>query len=210
MRILAMASQKGGVGKSTLAYQLACIAGENGPAYLVDRDEQATTRRWADRRGKREPTPDQPALLDIGTTSLTDAARKLQSQPGTLIIDTRPEISEPVAEAVRVAGLVIVPVRPSLNDLEAVPATLSMVQRLGRRAVIVINAARTEARVSEARAALQRWPVPICPHSVSDRTVFLDAAAEGASIAEMRGAAARSAEIELRKTWAWIVEQGHD
>ena len=60
-----------------------------------------------------------------------------------------------------------------------------------------------------ARDALAAWPVEICPTAITDRTVFLDAAAAASGMAEMRGSAARSAEIELRKVWAWIAEKAN-
>lgn len=208
MKVIATISQKGGAGKSTLARHLSVIASEAGPSYLVDRDPQFTTGKWAERRSKLEPKPGAPTFLDLEGTTLTTAVSKLRSKPGLMFVDTRPEISEAVSEAARVADLVIVPVRPSIDDIEAAPATLAMLRRLDRPAVIIVNAARNASRATAAKAALSRWGVKVCPTFVSDRTVYLDASPNGMGITEFPGAAARAAEEEMRQVYAWIAEEG--
>ena len=208
MKVVSAISQKGGAGKSTLVRQLSILAGEGGPAFVIDRDVQATTRKFMQRRAQREAAPDHPMFLDIEGTTLTVAAGKLKGRPGTLFVDTRPEVGETVAEAARVSDLVIVPVRPSLDDIEAVPDTLAMLRRLERRAVIIVNAAKTERRATEAKAALSRWAVQVCPIAIGDRTAYLDASLAGMGVGELPGAAAKAADAELRRVWAWIVEEG--
>src|SRR3712207_7829686 len=59
------------------------------------------------------------------------------------------------SEAAGVSDLVIVPVRPSPDDLETVGDTLKIIRRLGKRAVLIVNAAKNEARATNARAALR-------------------------------------------------------
>ena len=75
---------------------------------------------------------------------------------------------------------------------------------------MVVNAAKNEVRARDARAALSRYPVPVCPIHVGDRAVYLDAALEGRGIGEMRGTAARDAHAELRSVWTWIQEMSHE
>ena len=117
MQIYSLVSQKGGAGKSTLARQLAVLAGESEPSLIVDRDPQRTTTKWWTRREQIEPAFERPELIDLDGTSLTEAAKRLRRKPeGALFIDTRPAVEEPEAEAARVADLVIVPVRPSPCD----------------------------------------------------------------------------------------------
>lgn len=75
---------------------------------------------------------------------------------------------------------------------------------------MIVNAAKNEVRARDARAALSRYPVPVCPVHVGDRAVYLDASLEGRGIGEMRGAAARDAHAELRTVWNWILEVAHE
>lgn len=211
MNIYSLISQKGGAGKSTLVRQLAVLAGETETSLIIDRDPQCTTTKWWTRRSEIEPAPDRPELVDLDGATLTDAVKRLRRKPdGALFIDTRPAVEEPEAEAARVADLVIVPVRPSPDDLEAVGETLKILRRLDRRAVIIVNAAKNDSRATGARAALSRFPVPVCPVHLSDRTVYLDASLEGRGVAEMRGQAAREASEELRQVWSWIQEVRHE
>ena len=208
MKVIAAISMKGGAGKSTLVRQFSVIAGESGPSWIVDRDPQQTSRKWAERRSEIEPAPAQPGYLDLAGTALPTAMQQLRDQDGTLFFDTRPEVSESVAEVARAADLVIVPVRPSLDDLEAVPDTLAMLRRLERRAVLIVNAAKNERRAMDARAALSQWPVPVCPVAIGDRAAYLDASIAGMAVGELPGAAAKAADAELRKAWAWILDAG--
>jgi chromosome partitioning protein len=208
MEVYSFISQKGGTGKSTLARQFAVL---NGPSLLIDRDPQHTTVKWWNRRREVNPAPDFPDLIDLDGTTLTTAVEALRRKPdGLLFIDTRPAVDEPVAEAARVSDLVIIPIRPSPDDLEAVGETLKTIRRLGKPAVLVVNAAKTGARALSARAALSRYPVPVCPVHIADRTVYLDAALEGRGVGEMRGSVARAAFIELQKSWEWIQEYARD
>ncbi len=211
MQVFALINQKGGAGKSTLARQLAVLAGEEDASILIDRDPQETSTKWWQRRQSLQPTPGRPDLLDLDGTDLTAAAAALRKRAGgAVFVDTRPAVAEPEAEAARVADLVIVPVRPSPDDLEAVGETLKILRRLDRRAVVVVNAAKNEVRARDARAALSRYPVPVCPTHVADRAVYLDASLEGRGVGEMRGAAARDAHTELRTVWTWILEVAHE
>src|SRR5689334_4299986 len=211
VQIFALISQKGGAGKSTLARQLAVLAGEEDASILIDRDPQETTTKWWQRRQSLQPAPARPDLLDLDGSTLTDAVVTLRERTnGVVFVDTRPAVAEPEAEAARVADLVIVPVRPSPDDLEAVGETLKILRRLGKRVVMVVNAAKNEVRARDARAALSRYPVPVCPTHVADRAVYLDASLEGRGVGEMRGGAARDAHAELQRLWGWISEVAHE
>lgn len=204
MKIYSLISQKGGTGKSTLARQFAVLV---GPSVLIDRDPQQTTRKWWERRQQVEPAPEQPELLDINGSQLTEAAHVLrQREGGSVFIDTRPAVDGPEAEAAQVSDVVLIPVRPSPDDLEAVVETLRIVRRLERPAVLIVNAAKTSSRAIAARAALSRYPVPVCPYHVADRTVYLDASLEGRGVGEMRGAVAAEAAAELQRVWNWVQE----
>lgn len=208
MEVYSFISQKGGTGKSMLARQFAVL---NSPSVLIDRDSQNTTAKWWNRRRELNPAPDFPDLIDLNSTSLTAAVDALRCKTdGLLFIDTRPAVEEPEAEAVRVADLVIIPVRPSPDDLEAVGETLRIIRRLNKRAVLIVNAAKTAGRALSARAALSRYPVPVCPVHIADRTVYLDASLEGRGVGEMRGSAAREAFAELQNVWEWIQEVARD
>jgi len=208
VEVYSFISQKGGTGKSTLARQFAVL---NSTSLLIDRDPQQTTAKWWNRRRELDPAPEYPDLIDLNSTTLTAAVEALRRKTdGLLFIDTRPAVDEPVAEAARVSDLVIIPVRPSPDDLEAVGETLKIIRRLNKPAALVVNAAKTGGRALSARAALSRYPVPVCPVHIADRTVYLDASLQGRGVGEIRNHAAREAFVELQKAWEWIQEVARD
>jgi chromosome partitioning protein len=210
MRTFALIGQKGGSGKSTLARQLSVLASEASPSLLIDRDPQLTTAKWWQRRQFRTPAPSEPNLLNLDGTTLTAAVAILRQKPGVTFIDTRPAVGEPEAEAARVADLVVVPCRPSPDDLEAIAETLKILRRLDRPAVLVINAAKNPSRARDARVALARYPVAVCPTHIADRSVYLDAALDGLGVGEMKVPAARDALSEIRDVWSWLLEVADD
>ena len=75
VQIFSLISQKGGAGKSTLARQLAVLAGEAGASVLIDRDPQETSTKWWQRRQALQPAPERPALLNLDGSGLTAAAQ---------------------------------------------------------------------------------------------------------------------------------------
>ena len=204
MQTFSLISQKGGAGKSTLVRQLSVLAAEDGPAIIIDRDPQGTSTKWWQRRQEIEPPLVRPDLLTLEGSDLPRAVSALKSKAGVLFVDTRPAVTEPEAEAARVADLVLVPIRPSPDDIEAVGDTLRILKRLEKRAVLIVNAARNEARATGARAALSRYPIPVCPFYLTDRTAYLDASLEGRGVGEMKGQGAKEATIEIRRVWDWI------
>ncbi len=103
MQIFSLISQKGGAGKSTLARQLAVLAGESGTSVLIDRDPQETSTKWWQRRQALSPTPARPDLLNLDGSNLSAATKALRKQTGVVFVDTRPAVAEPEAEAARVA-----------------------------------------------------------------------------------------------------------
>jgi chromosome partitioning protein len=209
MEIRAFISQKGGAGKSTLARQLACQAGEPielNRAVLIDRDPQQTTAKWWARRQQRKPLPPpQPELLELGNNSLADALDVLRRQSGGVFVDTRPALGGIEQEAARLADQIIVPLRPSADDLEAIVDTLQMLQRLDAlgRTVLVINAAKNSQRARGCMAVLSKYPVAVCPHHLHDRAAYQDASQGGLWVEEL-GHPGRAASDELLRVWAWL------
>src|SRR5215212_4595149 len=139
MKVLAVVSQKGGSGKTTLAVHLATCAHLTGlKVALIDLDPQATARRWGDKREEDGPevVSDHPSRLG----SLLDAART--NGADLVVVDTAPNADQAALGAARASDLVLIPCRPSAFDLEAVEATLALAEIAKRRAFVVLNAAQ--------------------------------------------------------------------
>lgn len=201
MRIIALVTQKGGTGKSTLAASLAVAAGDAGERVAVlDLDPQLSLMNWGERRSADEP------LVDRATPDkLENALSALRAHGYTLtIVDTAGIESPAATAAMRVADLALIPARPSLADIEATKPTYAALSRLGRTYAFVLNQCAPQlkaGRVSDAAKALNLLGVLAQP-MIALRADHQDAFAYGLGVTEYdpQGKAAD----EVRRLWQWI------
>ena len=109
MKTVAIISQKGGAGKTTLALHLAtssALAGRN--TAIIDLDPQASAANWGDRR-----TAELPVVLSAHASRLGHEIKRVEEMEGELlIIDTAPHSDSAALEAAKAADLILVPCRP--------------------------------------------------------------------------------------------------
>ena len=198
---IAVVSQKGGAGKTTLAIHLGVVASRAGyVTCLIDTDPQATAAAWGDWRQGKDPeviTCPPPRLAK----TLEDA-RELGAE--VVIIDTPPHADAAAREAVRVADLVLIPCRPRAFDLHAIATTADLVKNSGRQSVVVFNATPSRARVlrDEARQVVESLGLQVAPVALADRAAYHAAAANGKTAFEVEANGRGSREIE--ELWEWI------
>lgn len=120
-RIITVANQKGGAGKTTVAMQLAGTLGRQGHRVLViDADPQGTAQRWAASAEEEDPFPAAVVGLSAAGGKVHQEAKKHATDYDFLIIDCPPAVDSPVPQsALMISDLVIVPVVPSPADLWA-------------------------------------------------------------------------------------------
>ena len=201
MQILVLLAQKGGAGKTSLALALAVEAGGAGKtAIVLDTDPQASACRWRDRRQVRDPV-----VIDVQPSRLQNALGAAAEQGVDLVvIDTPPRSESAALEAARVAHLVVIPCRAQILDLETVPATQQLLALAGNPpAVAILSAVPPRgARAAQARRAIARFGLPVCPHTLGHRAAWGDASALGLTVTEYppRGRAAE----EMRHVALWL------
>lgn len=200
MHVLALASQKGGAGKTTLSGHLAVEAERAGagPVALVDTDPQHSLSDWWQVRQAETPL--------FARVDLSDIRRGLDTLRGEgvalVIIDTPPAIAENIRTVVSAADLVLIPTRPSPHDLRAVGATVELVEATGRPMVFAINGAANRARIThEASAALSQHGT-VAPVIIHQRTDFATSMTDGRTAGELDPASRSAAEI--RELWAYV------
>ena len=105
---------------------------------------------------------------------------------GLVVIDTAPRAGGAV-EAARVSDLVLIPCRPSLADLAAVPAALDVARLAGTRAAVVLNAVPARGNlVAEAVEALRELDAELCPVTLGARVAHVRSFTAGRTAQENR------------------------
>jgi len=204
MPTIAIISQKGGAGKTTLAIHLAAVAQEAGQVSLiVDTDPQATASQWA---AWRQDAP--PEVIDSPPPRLAAKVAQAKEQGAqVIVIDTPPHADSAARAAVEVADLVLIPCRPSAFDLSAIQTTAKLVQLLRKPAFVVFTAGPPNApRVyAEAGELVEGYGTPPCPTLLPDRAAYRHASAEGRTVTELEPAG--KAADEIRDLYMWTCRQ---
>lgn len=204
MPTIAIISQKGGAGKTTLALHLAAVAQEAGAVSLViDTDPQATASQWATWRRDRPPE-----VIDSPPPRLAAKVAAAEGQGANfIVVDTPPHADSAARAAVEVADFVLIPCRPSAFDLSAIQTTAKLVQLLRKPAFVVFTAGSPNApRVyEEAGELVEGYGTPSCPVTLPDRAAYRHASAQGATVIETEPAG-KAAE-EVRELYKWICRQ---
>jgi len=211
MRTIALLTQKGGTGKTTLAALLAVAAAEAGERVIaLDLDPQGSLARWAERRAaakvankvmvealERDRLPRLRAILDgLASVGFTLA-----------IFDTAGADSGTVRQVADVADICLLPARPTRLDVEATAATFRAVFLAKRKAAFVLNQCPPtyrSSRASEAAKGLTGLGVLADP-LLSSRMDYQDAIAGGLGAAEYARGGRAAQEIDT--LWQWICGQ---
>jgi chromosome partitioning protein len=201
MATIAIVSQKGGSGKTTLALNLAvtaCSAGRT--ACVVDTDPQATAAAWGDWRADAQPTvmTSPPARL----TKTIQAAAKAGAD--LIVIDTPPHADAAAREAVKAADLILIPTRPRAFDLHAIEATAELVGYARKPAFVVLNAVppRATSLVVEVTGFVEALGLKVCPVRLGERAAFHHYASAGEVAGE--GDPEGKAAAEVGALWRWV------
>lgn len=203
MRVLALASQKGGSGKTTLSGHLAVQAQAvgAGPVVLIDIDPQGSLSDWWNER-----EAEFPAFAQTTIARLAADLEALRQQGFKLaVIDTPPAITMAIQGVIQVAELIVVPTRPSPHDLRAVGATVDLCERAGKPLVFVVNAATPKARITgEAAVALSQHGT-VAPITLHQRTDFAASMIDGRTVMEVDPKGRSAAEVA--GLWAYVADR---
>ena len=118
-----------------------------------------------------------------------------------LLIDTPPSLSETIAEVLTVSDLVLIPVRPSPNDLRAVGATVELAKRARRRMVFVVTQATQRARITAEAAILLSQYGTVAPVMIHHRVDFATSMTDGRTAGELDPASRSGAEVAALWTY---------
>lgn len=196
-KVIAVAQQKGGAGKTMLTAQFAvALAGEARVA-LLDIDPQASLTVWGKLRETAAKAAHQVPVETVSGWRLAKELETLKAAYDYVLIDTPPVIDSDARRAIRGADLVLVPLNPAPPDLWAAEGTLKLAAEERRKAALLFNRAPAASKLRkrlEAEIAARR--LTLLPASLANRAGYANAFADGLGVTEA-GPATQAAE-ELR------------
>lgn len=198
-KVLVLASQKGGVGKTSLSAHLAVAAEQAGlgPVVIYDTDPQQSLGRWfLDREVGT------PKLAKGGVAELPATLDRLGAAGVRLVVvDTPPALTDAIRAVIEHADFVLIPTQDGKADLAAVGSTVRLVRGMEKPYAFALNCVKKgTTQATEAAMVLSKYGTlaGVVGHRMAFKVAWNDGRA--ASEIEPRGKAAE----EIRTLWAYV------
>src|ERR1700712_715542 len=204
MRTIAVVSQKGGAGKTTLALHLAVaaeLAGYN--TVLIDMDPQGTAEAWSEWR-KEAP----PIVIPAKTATLLRTLERAAGHGAEFVVIDTPPLAEAEARAAaKAADLVLVPCRPNAFDLHSIRTTTDLTNFAATPAFALFNAGPVAAArlYGETTDLVIEIGMKVAPVRLSERAAFRHSTGSGKAAQETEPQGKAAAEVDA--LWRWICQQ---
>lgn len=205
-RVIALMSQKGGAGKTTVAMQLAAgLAARGAKVVIADLDPQESALRWSETASAAVPFPAEVRSVSGDAATIAAQVDALARGTAYVILDCPPSIEHRHSlAALELAHIVLVPVVPSPPDLWSARAVERLIlqqmqERPRLRAALMANRVQRTALSASVLEVMREFTLPILRAGFSQRNAFAQSAVIGASVFEL-GRSAEAAQIEVRRT----------
>ena len=195
MKTIVFAASKGGVGKTTLAFNVAVEAAKHGSVFLADMDPQKSLETFAEIRGGDNP------LLLKNVQSVPRAIADLKRngfERDFLIVDTPGSFMNIIRDAVTAADCIIIPMQPSPIDILAQEDVLLLIDQFGKSRGTLPVLSRVDGRTGINDVLKRIMSMFSCPHvTIKNRIAYARALVAGKAAPEIDPACA----AEVKALW---------
>lgn len=198
MKVVTVISQKGGVGKTTIATALAVAAELAGKSVaLFDLDPQASACFWSDRR-KAFGKGDTPPVRDINFNRLAHYLDAMRQGGADLVILDCPPVHREIADAaIGPADMVLIPTRAEMLDIRAMAQTVKLAQQAGKRPAVVLTfCPPTGGEIEQARQLITKAGADVVPVEIGARKAISRAQQEGQTAQETEPSSKAAEELK--------------
>lgn len=195
-KIITVANQKGGCGKTTITMQLAGSLGKDGLKILVvDADPQGTATRWVASASEELPFPAHIAGLSAAGGQVHKEVKKYIGLYDYIFIDCPPSVDSLIPQsALMISNLVLIPVIPSPADLWAAVGIQELIERIQiintqLKSLIVPNMCQSNQTLTQdTLKVLDDFGIEICKARMYLRTAYKQSVALGQTVHNLKGA----------------------
>jgi chromosome partitioning protein len=205
--IFCFQSQKGGVGKTTLACHFARgLIWFGQPVILIDTDQQASAQDWAAAREKESPFP----IVGYAREKLHKDIRQIVNGYRFAVIDSPPRTTNVARSALLCSDALIIPVSPSALDIWALSDTLQLAEEARQyneslKIGIVINREIAKTQISRAvEKELQKTGLHVFENHIKQRVSFAEVMGAGRTVMETEPNG--DAALEFGKFWLEVLQ----
>ncbi len=198
-RVVTVAQQKGGAGKTTLVIQLATALAAGGRRVgLVDIDPQGSLTGWMRLREHRQREVPELRFSMVGGWRVGVELDRLRREVDLIVVDTPPHTDMDAKAAIKGADLVLIPVQPSSLDIWASQGTVELAAKEKRKVALVLNRVPPRGRsVEEARQALAELGAPSLETQLGNRQAFVTSVGQGLGVVESEPRSISAEEVRL-------------
>jgi chromosome partitioning protein len=184
-KVIAVAQQKGGAGKTMLVAQLAVALAESGRVAVLDIDPQASLTIWGKLRADAPKAARELTIATVSGWRLAAALDKLKAGHDIVLIDTPPVIDSDARRAIRAADLVLIPLNPAPPDLWAAEGTIKLAAEEKRRIALIFNRAPAASRLRKRlEAEIAGRGLALLAPALANRAGYANAFADGLGVTE--------------------------